>query len=170
MSIKSGDTLTNELITDDETKYPVYGGGKLIGYYDRYNITTSNILIGRVGANCGCITITEQNGWATDNALVVCPVCDKQYLYYLLIANNLNSINESNAQPLITATKVMNQKTVYVNSISEQRAIAAFLDTRIKKTDNIITEKRQSIETMKTYKKSLIYEYVTGKKRVKGYS
>jgi hypothetical protein len=36
--------------------------------------------------------------------------------------------------------------------------------------DSIITEKRQSIETMKAYKKSLIYEYVTGKKRVKGHA
>jgi type I restriction enzyme S subunit len=34
--------------------------------------------------------------------------------------------------------------------------------------DTSINEKQQSIETIKAYKKSLIYEYVTGKKRVKG--
>jgi type I restriction enzyme S subunit len=53
--------------------------------------------------------------------------------------------------------------------IHEQEKIADYLDDKIKKTDNIIAEKRQSIETMRAYKKSLIYEYVTGKKRVKGY-
>jgi type I restriction enzyme S subunit len=48
----------------------------------------------------------------------------------------------------------------------EQQAIAVFLDTQCTKIKSIIAEKRQSIETMKAYKKSLIYEYVTGKKRV----
>ena len=59
---------------------------------------------------------------------------------------------------------------VLLPSLSEQKAIAAFLDTKCKEITDIITEKQQSIETMKAYKKSLIYEYVTGKKRVKGYS
>jgi type I restriction enzyme S subunit len=51
---------------------------------------------------------------------------------------------------------------------NEQQAIAAFLDTQCTKTDGLIAEKRQSIETMHAYKKALIYEYVTGKKRVTG--
>jgi type I restriction enzyme S subunit len=51
----------------------------------------------------------------------------------------------------------------------EQRAITTFLDAQCSKIAAIITGKRQSIETMRAYKESLIYEYVTGKKRVKGY-
>ena len=35
-----------------------------------------------------------------------------------------------------------------------------------KKTDAVITEKKSQIETLDEYKKSLIYEYVTGKKEV----
>jgi type I restriction enzyme S subunit len=50
--------------------------------------------------------------------------------------------------------------------VKERQTIAAFLDTQCSRIDNIIAEKRQSIETMRAYKKSLIYEYVTGKKRV----
>jgi type I restriction enzyme S subunit len=53
--------------------------------------------------------------------------------------------------------------------LAEQQSIAAFLDEKCDKIADIITTKRQSIETMKAYKKSLIYEYVTGKRRVKGY-
>jgi hypothetical protein len=34
--------------------------------------------------------------------------------------------------------------------------------------DNLIKDKQESIVTMKDYKKSLIYEYTTGKKRVGG--
>jgi type I restriction enzyme S subunit len=55
-------------------------------------------------------------------------------------------------------------------SLSEQNNIATFLDSKCKEITDIITEKQQSIDTMKAYKKSLIYEYVTGKKRVKSNS
>jgi type I restriction enzyme S subunit len=48
----------------------------------------------------------------------------------------------------------------------EQEEIGNFLTTKCAKIKNIIADKRQSIETMRAYKKSLIYEYVTGKKRV----
>jgi type I restriction enzyme S subunit len=51
----------------------------------------------------------------------------------------------------------------------EQDAISDYLDVRIKRADGILLKKHRSIETMRAYKKSLIYEYVTGKKRVKGY-
>jgi type I restriction enzyme S subunit len=51
----------------------------------------------------------------------------------------------------------------------EQTAIAAFLDTRCRRINHISAKKQQAVETIKAYKKSLIYEYVTGKKRVKGY-
>jgi type I restriction enzyme S subunit len=56
---------------------------------------------------------------------------------------------------------------VVLPPITEQKTISSFLTSKCTQTDAIITEKRQSIETMKAYKKSLIYEYVTGKKRIK---
>lgn len=48
----------------------------------------------------------------------------------------------------------------------EQRQIADYLDSKIKEINIIISEKRQQIATIEEYKKSLIYEYVTGKKEV----
>lgn len=53
-------------------------------------------------------------------------------------------------------------------SIVEQEAIIDRLDAQIGEVNKIVTEKERSIETMRQYKKSLIYEYVTGKKRVAG--
>jgi type I restriction enzyme S subunit len=52
----------------------------------------------------------------------------------------------------------------------EQSQIVTYLDEHIGKVNSLISEKQLSIDTMKVYKKSLIYEYVTGKKRIKGYS
>lgn len=48
----------------------------------------------------------------------------------------------------------------------EQRQIASFLDEKCSKIDELIKLKNQQLETLTQYKKSLIYEYVTGKKEV----
>ena len=50
--------------------------------------------------------------------------------------------------------------------LSEQKAIADFLDTKCAAIDQAIADKTTQIETLKAYKSSLIYEYVTGKKQV----
>lgn len=48
----------------------------------------------------------------------------------------------------------------------EQRQIADYLDEKCVEIDRIISEKKQQIATIEEYKKSLIFEYVTGKKEV----
>jgi len=50
--------------------------------------------------------------------------------------------------------------------IEEQRQIASFLDTKCSEIDSLIAIKQQKIAELKEYKKSVIYEYVTGKKEV----
>ena len=53
-------------------------------------------------------------------------------------------------------------------SKEEQQEIADYLDKKCEQIDKIIEDKQKQIEQMEKYKKSLIYEYVTGKKRVEG--
>lgn len=60
---------------------------------------------------------------------------------------------------------LMNFPIVYP-LLSEQQQIADFLDNKCSEIDKIITKKEELIAELKTYKKSLIYEYVTGKKEV----
>ncbi len=50
--------------------------------------------------------------------------------------------------------------------LTEQQAIAAYLDKKCAEIDRLIEIKQQKAEELKVYKKSLIYEYVTGKKEV----
>lgn len=50
--------------------------------------------------------------------------------------------------------------------ISEQKAIAAYLDEKCSEIDATIAEKQKQLKTLEEYKKSLIFEYVTGKKEV----
>lgn len=51
--------------------------------------------------------------------------------------------------------------------LAEQKCIAAFLDVRCDEIDALIAKKQQYLTEIENYKKSLIYEYVTGKKEVK---
>jgi type I restriction enzyme S subunit len=167
-SLRAGDSLTNTELSDEDTLYPVYGGGKQMGYYKLYNVPANTILIGRVGANCGCITKVSKPSWATDNALIVNTNVNPNYLCYLLESSNLNDMNETSAQPLVTASKVLEHKVSFVESSEEQQRMAACLDTKCRSIDNLIKDKQDSIGAMKEYRKSLIYEYTTGKKRVEG--
>lgn len=50
--------------------------------------------------------------------------------------------------------------------LSEQQSIASYLDTKCAEIEALIAIKQAKIEELKEYKKSVIYEYVTGKKEV----
>ena len=50
--------------------------------------------------------------------------------------------------------------------LSEQQSIASYLDEKCSEIDSLISIKQSKIESLKEYKKSIIYEYVTGKKEV----
>lgn len=67
--------------------------------------------------------------------------------------------------PRADASYIVNMK-ICVPDLSQQRKIADFLDEKSSEIDLTISEKQQQLETLAEYKKSLIYEYVTGKKEV----
>ena len=48
----------------------------------------------------------------------------------------------------------------------EQKAICDYLDRRCNAVEEVISTKKQQLEVLADYKKSLIFEYVTGKKEV----
>ena len=49
---------------------------------------------------------------------------------------------------------------------TEQQEIVEYLDRKCSEIDTLISKKEQLITELEAYKKSLIYEYVTGKKEV----
>ena len=65
----------------------------------------------------------------------------------------------------IGASKYENMQVVVPN-IETQQQIADYLDDKCGKIDQLIAIKQQKIDKLQQYKKSLIYEYVTGKKEV----
>lgn len=60
----------------------------------------------------------------------------------------------------------MKRISIPLPPLSEQEAIAEYLDKKCAEIERIISDKKSQIDTLEEYKKSLIYEYVTGKKEV----
>lgn len=158
-SLRSGESISKEDLVEDGI-YPVYGGGDIIGHYNRYNVENKSFLIGRVGARCGCITPINSLCWATDNALIADSPNINDYYIYAEIAANLNTLNESNAQPLITATKVLNV-TIPNPLLHEQQSISAYLDRQCAHIDNVIEKTKASIEEYKKLRQAVITQAVT---------
>ena len=67
--------------------------------------------------------------------------------------------------PTISQEKI-NNFFVAMSSIEEQQAIADYLDEKCADIDSLIQTKQSKIDSLKEYKKSIIYEYVTGKREV----
>ena len=62
--------------------------------------------------------------------------------------------------------KLLASADLIVPSTQEQQSIADYLDQRCSEIDELISIKQQKIEKLKEYKKSLIFECVTGKRKV----
>ena len=60
----------------------------------------------------------------------------------------------------------MNKSSIPIPTIAEQQEIAAYLDEKCAAIDSLIASKEALITELEAYKKSIIYEYVTGKKQV----
>ncbi len=164
--IKSGDSISSNEIMQ-EGIYEVYGGNGLMGFCNKKNVDGVNIIIGRVGALCGNVRLISESKFITDNALILNCFDNAlySYMYIMLKAANLNNLNTSNAQPLITGSKVLNV-SLPIPPLSEQQSIADYLDQKCSEIDELISIKQQKIEKLKDYKKSLIFECVTGKRKV----
>lgn len=93
-----------------------------------------------------------------------------KYIYYImnsyLFDNYLNSFLTSTINQL-TNSNLGNIKVPFTYDIIEQQKIISYLDDKCSNIDKTIQIKKNQIDKLENYKKSLIYEYVTGKKRVK---
>lgn len=165
-NLKSGYNLTTEQITD-EGLYPVYGGNGIRGFYHEFFNDGEYVLIGRQGALCGNINYSTGKFWATEHAVICYPKMQYATKWFgeLLRSMNLNQYSLASAQPGLAVERIK-ALSIPLPPASEQQSIANYLDQKCKEIDELISIKKEKIEHLKAYKKSVIYEYVTGKKQV----
>lgn len=165
-SIKSGDGIKNSELSE-EGKYPVWGGNGLMGYTDKYNKDKNAIVIGRVGALCGNVRYLSSPTYVSDNALILSLTNNIShfYLLYALEAANLNSLNTSSAQPLITGSKVKNVVIPYPPK-SEQDTIVSKINIELNNLEKITKSFLLEISLLQERKQIIINDVVTGKVKV----
>ena len=140
----------------------------------QHQLQLGDIVFGRKGAVDKHAIITKsQIGWVQGSDCIRVRIygdIDSRYLNYLFdtvyfaeyvllyaVGTTMASINSD----ILTNSKIL------VPPITEQRCIADFLDSNCRTLFEIIENKQSQLATLQQHKKSLIYEYVTGKKRVK---
>ena len=112
---------------DEDGNIPIYGGNGILGYCGRSNMR-AGIIIGRVGAYCGSVFLSEKPCWVSDNAIkaIVKEGNDEFFFYYLLKSLRLNERHIGTSQPLITQD-ILNSIDVTVPDYDKQRTIGSIL-------------------------------------------
>ena len=131
-TLKAGKTISSTEIFHEpfgKYQYPCFGGNGLRGYVKSYNQEGNFSLIGRQGALCGNVCYASGKFYATEHAVVVEPKgkCDERFLYYILIAANLNQYKTAGAQPGLSVAK-LEKVLVLIPSMSAQKRIVDILD------------------------------------------
>ncbi len=92
---------------------------------------------------------------------------NSDFLYYLMMSNykRLNFLSTGTIQANLSRV-AFEHLLIQFPPLDEQKQIANYLDAKVERIERIIANKESVIERLQQYKKSLIYEVVTGKKEV----
>ena len=141
---------------------------KEIGYQ---GIDVGDLVVHGMDGFAGAIGISDSRGKASPVLNVMDTKQNKRYIMYYLRSMAYSDVFVALATGIRVRSCDLRWNKLadlpyLVPNIEEQIAIVEYIDSTLEKTDAVITEKKSQIETLDEYKKSLIYEYVTGKKEV----
>ena len=151
--------------------------GQMAENYSKYQLVAEgDFAMNHMDLLTGWIDISNYNGVTSPDYRVFVlnksDICNKQYYLYLMQMCYFNKIFYGLGQGVSGLGRWRLQADKFLNfclpnpHISEQEEIVSYLDNKCSEIDKLIMKKEQLIEELETYKKSLIYEYVTGKKEV----
>lgn len=165
--VNNGKEIDVEVSQSDANSIPVYGSGGIFKYTNNALYSGEAVMFGRKGT-LGKPIYVRDTFWTVDTMyyLTFGAKLYAKYNFYQFIAFDWNPYITQTALPSIVATDIVNSDFAFPNT-DEQNAIADYLDARCIEIDNLISIKLSKIDSLKEYKKSIIYEYVTGKKEVK---
>ena len=127
------------------------------------------VTVGRSGS-VGEVNYVDGDFWSHNTSIFVKDRKgnNMRFLYYVLLSLDIKELAGGSAVPTLDRKNVEAIHLLFPTDRNEQQTISNFLDRKCAEIDDLLAEKQKAAETMRQYKKSLIYEYVTGKKRVAG--
>lgn len=152
------DDVTGKMVSDDNAMQGIHAGDIAIHGMDTWH---------------GAIALSDYDGKITRVVHVCDSTEDKRFIvYYLqhlafqgvykLISNGVRG----NTSDFRSWDKVRDIWIAIPKTKEEQKNICDYLDKQCKSIEKVIAEKKEQLEVLNEYKKSLIYEYVTGKREV----
>lgn len=151
-------------------------GGLLPASFSTYNIVERNDIIIRPtdlqnDKHSLRTGLVNEHGIITSAYIDLVPKkkVNSSYYHYLLHSYDVMKVfyNMGNGVRQGLNYSEFSKLLVLQPSFEEQKEIANYLDKKCAEIEEIIKNKKEQLETIEEYKKSLIYEYVTGKKEVK---
>ena len=136
----------------------------------------NDIVIAKTGATIGKTAIVPDslpvsNTTSHVGKITLANVHDAKYFYYVMtssiVQKQIQDISAMQSTRPELGIEGLKNLILTVPPFDIQQHIARFLDDHCAKIDRVLHEKGKQLSVIKQHKKSLIYEYVTGKKRVK---
>ena len=141
---------------------------KEIGYQ---GVDVGDLVVHGMDGFAGAIGISDSRGKASPVLNVLDTEQNKRYIMYFLRSMAYGDVFLA----LATGIRVrscdlrwnkLSELFYPVPPLAEQSEIVAYIDSVIGRTNAVIADKKAQMDTLSDYKKSLIFEYVTGKKEV----
>ena len=137
-------------------------------------INPGDLVVHGMDGFAGAIGISDSRGKATPVLNVLDTKENKKFFMYYLRTLAFTEVfialsTGIRVRSCDTNWNKLRQLVYLIPPLSEQQAIADYLDDKCAKIDAVIADKQAQLETLAAYKKSLIYECVTGKKSVPGF-
>ena len=168
-SIMTGNQDTQNAVPDGE--YPFYVRSPIVERSNVYTFDGEGILMAGDGAGAGRVFHHAFGKYAIHQR-VYCfynfreTVSD--YLFFYMSELFSKEMDKGSAQSTVPSVRMpmITNFVVCLPPISEQNEIVSYLKKRIDSIESIIQAKEELIADLESYKKSLIYEVVTGKRKV----
>lgn len=169
--IETGNQDTQDAVPDGE--YPFYVRSPQVERSNKATFEGEGILMAGDGAGAGRVFHHAYGKYAVHQRVYRLSEIEGVFSNYLFfyISNLFGKVMDmGSAQSTVPSVRLpmLTNFAVCIPSPKEQHQIADYLDNKCAEIDSLIAIKQQKIEELKEYKKSIIYEYVTGKKEVDG--
>lgn len=164
-----GINVKEYLISSDNMVYINESSNHILS---KSQVHTDDILIVRDGSiGTSCVVPAEYDGANVVSMVIITPSisCDSRFICYSLnsdVGKTQFTLTKIGSALTHTSVSAVSDIIVAVPSCAEQKEIADCLDAKCAEIDGLIAKKEQLVKELEGYKKSLIYEVVTGKREV----
>lgn len=138
---------------------------------DNHLFFKGQILYSKIRPKLNKATIAPFNGLCSADMYPIETNENTMFVLYMILSqyflNQVSLVTEDRVKmPKINQEELGVIKIVLPDNINEQEKIVLYLHQKCQDISKAIEEKKEQLETLEQYKKSIIYEYVTGKKEV----